>query len=101
TGTWRRRRGIGAIDVDVGAANLVAHGLLAFFDVLADLDFTDHARIPGHHGFLAALTHFEGTFACRTVVGLGCGTVGVATLDVGVLVAQAHRFLRRFLDHPR
>src|SRR4028118_1258071 len=95
-----RLGGLDLLDVDLGAADRVAHRLLALPGLLADRHLADHPGLLADLGLLAGARRLD-----RPALEGGLGllgaelTVDVLALGLDLLLAQGHGLLDRHLAH--
>jgi hypothetical protein len=78
-------------------ADVVADGLGALFDILADDDFAGDAGLFFDDGLFGGFAHFDGAFFKGVEVGFGGGPIGGAAFDVNDLLAELDLFGDRLL----
>src|SRR3954466_579240 len=89
------------LDLDLGAADRVAHRLLALAGPLAERDLLDHPRRPADLGLLAGAHHLDRPLRERRVRLLRAQLPVVRpAFGLDPLLAQAHRLLDGRLDPP-
>src|SRR3954451_22558716 len=87
------------LDLDLGAADLVAHRRRVLFGPLLERDLLDHARLLADLGLLGGLGHLDGALLEGRLGLLGAElAVDPLALGLDVLLAQADLLLDRPLD---
>src|SRR3954470_10025198 len=95
------RAGPDLLDLDLGAADLVAHRLGVLLDPLAERDLAHLPRRLAHLGLLGGPGHLDRLVPERRLGLLPAQHAGAPlALGLDVLLAQVHRLLHRPLHHP-
>src|SRR5215211_5973252 len=94
------RAALDLLDLDVGAADRVAHGLLALLGLLGEGDLTDHAGLLADLDLLAGAHHLDRLLLEGSLGFLGTQrAVCRPALGADMLLAQADGLLHRPLAH--
>jgi hypothetical protein len=87
------------LDVDILATHGVAHGLIAFLDILADHHLFDHTCPLLHHRLLGRFRHLEVFLTHSVQILFRRGPVHWPPLYVDAFFTQANVFLHRLFRH--